>query len=83
MVQYICLLIVQLRSGFSGTLVSLGGSGLGCLSWAGPIQHFREVWMHGGVRLLLTFVIRRGSGDPWLDVHGTLQLLNSGHVRER
>ena len=32
----------------------------------------------------MTFCARKGfRGGPWLDVDGSLQLLNSGHVRER
>ena len=40
--------------------------------------------MLGVIRLLVTFVQRQGfRGGPLLDVHGSLQLLNSSHVRER
>ena len=39
--------------------------------------------MLGGTRFLHTIVLGRGSGVPPLDVSGTLQLLNSSHVRER
>ena len=39
--------------------------------------------MLGGTRFLQTFVLGGGSGVPPLDVSGTLQLLNSSHVRER
>ena len=40
--------------------------------------------MLGGTRLLQTFCAREGfRGGPLLDVTGTLQLLDSSHVRER
>ena len=40
--------------------------------------------MLGVIRLLLTFASGRGfRGGPLLDIHGSLQLLNSSHVRER
>ena len=52
---------------------------------AGPIQHFwaavLEAWMGKGTADLC---VRKGFREgPWLDIHGTLQLLNSAHVRER
>ena len=52
---------------------------------AGPIQHFRSAvlgaWQE---RVAADLCSRRGfRGGPLLDVSGTLQLLNSGHVRER
>ena len=40
--------------------------------------------MLGVTRLLLIFCGRKGfRGGPLLDIHGSLQLLNSSHVRER
>ena len=40
--------------------------------------------MLGGVRFLRIFCAGKGfRGGPWLDIDGTLQLLNSDHVRER
>ena len=40
--------------------------------------------MLGVTRFLLTFVVVMGfRGGPLLDIHGSLQLLNSAHVRER
>ena len=40
--------------------------------------------MFGVIRLQLTFVAGRGfRGGPLLDIHGSLQLLSSSHVRER
>ena len=51
----------------------------------GPIQHFRaailDAWRH---KVSMGFCARKGfRGGPFLDVSGTLQLLNSDHVRER
>ena len=51
---------------------------------AGPIQHFRsailDAWRH---RVSMDLCSRKGfRGGPFLDVSGTLQLLNSDHVRE-
>ena len=52
---------------------------------AGPIQHFRsailDTWRH---RVSLDLCSRKSfRGGPFLDISGTLQLLNSDHVRER
>ena len=52
---------------------------------AGPIQHFRaallDAWRNKAAADLCG---RKGfRGGPLLDVHGSLQLLNSSHVRER
>ena len=52
---------------------------------AGPIQHFRsailDAWRH---RVSMSLCSRKGfRGGSFLDVSGTLQLLNSDHVRER
>ena len=52
---------------------------------AGPIQHFRsailDAWRN---KVALDLCKRQGfRGGPLLDVHGSLQLLNSSHVRER
>ena len=51
----------------------------------GPIQHFRaailDAWRH---KVSMGLCARKGfRGGPFLDVSGTLQLLNSDHVRER
>ena len=51
---------------------------------AGPIQHFRaavlEEWRG---KVSADLCARKGfRGGPWLDLCGTLQLLNSDHVRE-
>ena len=52
---------------------------------AGPIQHFRsgilDAWRN---KVSMSLCSRKGfRGGPFLDVSGTLQLLNSDHVRER
>ena len=52
---------------------------------AGPIQHFRsavlDAWRN---KVAGDLCARQGfRGGPLLDVHGSLQLLNSSHVRER
>ena len=52
---------------------------------AGPIQHFRsailDAWRN---KVAVDFCARNGFRDgPLLDIHGSLQLLNSSHVRER
>ena len=52
---------------------------------AGPIQHFRgavlEAWRN---KVSADLSVRKGfRGGSWLDTDGSLQLLNSGHVRER
>ena len=53
--------------------------------FAGPIQHHRsavlEAWRS---EVAADLCVRKGvRGGPWLDIHGTLQLLNPDHVRER
>ena len=52
---------------------------------AGPVQHFKaailEAWRD---KVSVDFCGRQGfRGGPLLDVHGSLQLLTSSHVRER
>ena len=52
---------------------------------AGPIQHFRaallDAWRN---KVAADLCGRKGfRGGPLLDIHGSLQLLNSSHVRER
>ena len=52
---------------------------------AGPIQHFRaavlDAWRH---KVSVDLCSRKGfRGGPFLDISGTMQLLNSDHVRER
>ena len=51
---------------------------------AGPIQHFKiaviDAWSN---KVAADLCGRKGfRGGPLLDVHGSLQLLNSSHVRE-
>ena len=52
---------------------------------AGPFQHFRsailDAWRN---KVAVDLCGRKGfRGGPLLDIHGSLQLLNSSHVRER
>ena len=49
------------------------------------IQHFRAAVLEGRRgKVSADLCGRKGfRGGPWLDVDGTLQLLNSDHVRER
>ena len=52
---------------------------------AGPVQHFRagifDAWRN---KVAADLCGREGfQGGPLLDIHGSLQLLNSSHVRER
>ena len=50
---------------------------------AGPIQHFKiaDAWRN---KVAADLCGREGfRGGPLLDVHASLQLLNSSHVRER
>ena len=60
--------------------------GLPLLSnFAGPIQHFKsallDAWRN---KVAADLCGRKGfRGGPMLDIHGSLQLLNSSHVRER
>ena len=54
-------------------------------SVAGPIQHFQaailDAWRN---KVAADLSCRQGfRGGPLLDVHGSLQLLTSSHVRER
>ena len=62
--------------------------GLFCLFlviWLAPFQHFKaailDAWRD---KVSVDLCGRKGfRGGPLLDVHGSLQLLNSSHVRER
>ena len=52
---------------------------------AGPVQHFKaallDAWRN---KVSADLCGRKGfRGGPLLDIHGSLQLLNSSHVRER
>ena len=79
---------VLLSLDFGGILSGWVGLDLGCLClviWLALCSISRLLFlMLGGTRLQLIFVVgrlfRRG---PLLDVHGSLQLLNSTRVRER
>ena len=76
------------RIGFQWNPVALAWErpGLPMLSHiAGPIQHFRsailDAWRN---KVAGDLCGRKGfRGGPLLDIHGSLQLLNSSHVRER
>ena len=52
---------------------------------AGPLQHFRTAILDAWRTKVTTDLCRRKGfrGGPLLDIHGSLQLLNSSHVRER
>ena len=73
---------------FSGVLVGFVGTGLGCLSLPmveGPYQHFQDSIL-GALRDLNAADLckRKGSrGGPLLDFRGSMQLLDSSHVRDR
>ena len=52
--------------------------------WLGPLQHVKaailDAWRN---KVAADFCGRKGfRGGPLLDIHGSLQLLNSSHVRE-
>ena len=74
--------------GFRWDPLSLGWTrpGLPLLSnLAGPVQHLKaailDAWRD---KIAADLCGREGlRGGPLLDVHGSLQLLNSSHVRER
>ena len=84
----ICFLRVLLRLGFFWCSRFSGWDrpGLPVLSMLdGPVQHFRagilDAWRH---KVSMGLCARKGfRGGPFLDFFGTLQLLNSDHVRER
>ena len=55
------------------------------VTWLVPIQHFKaailDAWRN---KVAADLCCRKGfRGGPLLDIHGSLQLLNSSHVRER
>ena len=87
MVLFIFFLLAQLRLAVGGILVPWLGLGLVYLClviWLTLFSISRLLFsMLGVTRLLLIFVGEKGfRGGPLL-VHGSLQLLNSSHVRER
>ena len=80
MVVFTIFLVVLMRLVFGGILLFLLGLGL-----AGPIQHFRsailDAWRN---EVAADLCGRKGfRGGPLFDIHGSLQLLNSFHVRAR
>ena len=88
MVLSIFSLLVLLKLASGGILLLLLGLGLGylCLAiWLALFSISRLLFlMLGVIRSLLIFAAGRGfRGGPLLDVHGSLQLLTSSHVRER
>ena len=52
---------------------------------AGPVQHFRAAMLRAWRNKVAADLFGREGfrGGPMLDVHGSLQLLNSSHARER
>ena len=84
----ICFLRVLLRLVSLGVLVILGGIGLVYLYLVWLMVQFSifrsailDAWRH---KVSVDLCARKGfRGGPFLDVSGTLQLLNSDHVRER
>ena len=52
---------------------------------AGPIQHFKAALLDAWRNKVAADLCRRKGfrGGPLFDIHGSLQLLNSSHVRER
>ena len=52
---------------------------------AGPLQHFKAALLDAWRKKVAADLCGREGfrGGPLLDVHGSLQLLNSSHVRER
>ena len=89
MVQSILSLLVLLRSVFDGILWLWVGLGLVLpllSNLSGPVQHIKaailDVWRNKVAADLCGRAGFRGGG-PLLEVHGSLQLLDSSHVRER
>ena len=71
---------------WSPEMVGWAREGLPFLSnLAGPVQHFQAAILEGWrSKVSADLCARKGfRGGPWLDIDGTLQLLNSDHVRER
>ena len=87
MVLFIFSLLVLLRLvRWDPLTLAWSRPGLPLLSnFAGPIQHFKaailDAWRN---KVAADLCGREGfRGGPLLDIHGSLQLLNSTHVRER
>ena len=88
MVLSIFSLPVLLRLVSGGILLLLLGLGLGLLllsNLAGPIQHFRAAILDAWRNKVAADLCGRAGFrcGSFLDVHGSLQLLNYAHVRER
>ena len=84
MVLFIFFPLVLLRLVLGGILLLWLGLDLVC-PLVGPVQHFKaailDAWRD---KVAADLCGRKGfRGGPLLDVHGSLQLLNSSHVRER
>ena len=88
MVLFIFFLLVLLHLDFAGILISLLGLDLACLllvTWLVLFSIFKaailDAWLD---KVSIDLCSRQGfRGGPLLDVHGSLQLLTSSHVRER
>ena len=84
----IFLLPVRLRLVFGGTMLRWVGLDLGCPRWvnlSGPVQHVKAAILSAW-RYKVAADLCGGEGfpgGPLLKVVGSLQLLNSAHVRER
>ena len=88
MVLHICFVesAAEIVFCWSPDMVGWVMEGLPVLSnFAGPIQHFGSAVLEGWRGKVSTDLCARKGfcGGPWLDVDGTLQLLDSDHVRER
>ena len=80
--------LVLLRLDFGGILSGWAGLGLGCLCLVIDLALCSILrllfFMPGAARLQLIFAVGSVSGGgPLLDILGSLQLLDSAHVRER
>ena len=80
------LSIIILLEWYNHSTTTTSRPGLPLLSnLAGPLQHFKaailDAWRN---KVAADLCGRKGfRGGPLLDIHGSLQLLNSSHVRER
>ena len=88
MVRFIFFPLVLLRLVLGGVLMLWLGLDLVylCLAiLACPLQHFKAAILDAWRNMVAADLCGRKGfrGGPLLDVHGSLQLLNSSHVRER
>ena len=88
MVLSIISLLVLLRLVFGGNPPALAWTGFALpplSNLAGPAQHFKAAILDAWRNKVAADLCGRESflGGPLLDVHGSLHLLNSSHVRER